>query len=569
MSESAENFWVYPENHPVLLQKIIREFHIHPVTAQLLLSRGFVQMEEIHAFLYAKLPQLHPPSLLPDIDKAVKRILEALKGRETVLVYADNDVDGMSGAALLSNFLEKIGISVIYHIPNQHCLEKHPVEEAFAFAKARGCSLIITVDCSLSHPEGSFGPDLIITDHHEPTKFPTRALAELNPKLIESTYPNINLTGVGVAFKFAHAILNALTDLGALFSNRIDLKEFLDFVALGTIADMGPLLEENRILVRYGLELLKQSPRIGLRRLFEETRLDMQELSPMDISLKIAPKLNSLGRIAYPEKGVQLLLTTDPKEAEALVEEIHRSNTQRQKMEKKITEDVEALLEKEPQILEEKAIVLCSQRWHPGIIPIIASKIARKYNRPTMVISLKKGWGKGSVRTIEKFPIMPVLKKHGHLFQNFGGHDFAAGFTIEEKQIARLHEYFVEEANKALGKEDLLKKIYLDSRIDFEDITFDFMESINLLKPFGHANREPLFYTQVVQYRPPKIIGKTTHIKMYLEQKKHRLEGIGFFMATRKEALQRKKEPFTIVFTPKINQFYNKPMIQLHVRDFS
>ena len=159
MSESAENFWVYPENHPVLLQKIIREFHIHPVTAQLLLSRGIVQMEEIHAFLYAKLPQLHPPSLLPDIDKAVKRILEALKGRQTVLVYADNDVDGMTGAALLSNFLEKIGVSVIYHIPNQHCLEKHPAEEAFAFAKAQGCSLIITVDCSLSHPEGSFDPD--------------------------------------------------------------------------------------------------------------------------------------------------------------------------------------------------------------------------------------------------------------------------------------------------------------------------------------------------------------------------------------------------------------------------
>ncbi len=317
MSPSS-HLWIYPENNPVLLQNIIREFHIHPATAQIFVSRGVDDLEAIHSFLYGKLPQLHSPHLFADMDKAVKRVLAALKKRERVLVYADNDVDGMSGGALLTEFLQKIGVNVLCYIPNTAELSQNLSENAFQYAKEKNCSLLITVDCSIGSSKELSAIDrkqidIIITDHHEPTKKLPHSVATLNPKLIQSTYPNRELTGVGVAFKLAHALLNALTEKGALIANRVDLKDYLDLVALGTIADMGALIGENRILVRYGLEVLKKNARIGLKKLFRICGLDVGEISPIDIALKIAPRLNSLGRIANPQKGIELLLANDEK----------------------------------------------------------------------------------------------------------------------------------------------------------------------------------------------------------------------------------------------------------------
>lgn len=568
----SEHQWIYPENNPVLLEKIVREFHIHPVIAQFFVSRGFNDLDEIHSFLYAKLPQLHPPRLFPDMDKAVKRILSAWEKREKVLVYADNDVDGMSGGALLSEFLRKIGVNVVCYIPNTARLKKNLSEDAFNYAKSESCSLLITVDCSvgstkdLSKIDRSH-VDLIITDHHEPTKKLPHSIATLNPKLIESTYPNRELTGVGVAFKLAHAVLNALTEKDSIISNPIDLKDFLDLVALGTVADMGALVRENRILVRYGLEVLKRTKRIGLEKLFRICGLDITEVSPIDIALKVAPRLNSLGRIANPQKGVELLLETSEKKAEKLASTLNAYNTQRQKIEKNVTEDVQNLIERSPEILENKALVLHSDKWHSGIIPIIASKISRQYNRPTVIISVEGTLGKGSIRTISEFPLIPILKKYKHLLENFGGHDFAAGLTIKKECIEEFKKGFIQEANETIEEGDIAKKLFLDARMDFQDLTFDFMESLKLLEPFGNENTAPLFYTDVKQYKPPRVVGKT-HLKLYLEQKDRTLEGIAFGMAERKKNLLEKEGSFRILFTPHVNTFFNKATIQLHVRDF-
>ncbi len=564
--------WVYPDSDNEWTQAIIQEFNIHPVTAQVLAGRGFSTIESIHDFLYAKLPNLHDPHLFPDMDKAVERILRGLNHQENILIYGDNDVDGITAAALLTEFLRFIGANVFYYIPNRNSLKQSLMLDALEYAQKNSCKLLITVDCGITAANEiqqavEKHVDVIITDHHEPTAKLPHCVATLNPKLLNSTYPNRELTGVGVAFKLAHALTNTLLSNNDISPGKVDLKRYLDLVALGTIADLGSLLGENRILVRYGLRQLRKTRRIGLVKLFTICDLKLGEISPVDIASKVAPRLNSLGRIADPRKGVELLLLRDPIAAEALAKELDLNNIERQKIERRDAEDVEILLQKKPQILKEKAIVLFSEKWHPGIIPIITARIAKQYNRPTVVIAIDQGLGKGSIRTIPEFPLLPILREVSGLLENFGGHDFAAGLTIKDQNIARFSELFIQHANHQLKDQDVVAKLRLDAKISFNDLTFDFMESLNLLEPFGHENPSPVFYCDAKQIWPPKIVGKT-HLKLYLEQNDRLLEGIAFGMANRRPILCRKNLTLHLAFTPHINNFLNKSSIQLQIRDF-
>lgn len=564
--------WVYPEKNPPLFDAITKEFNIHPVTAQVLISRGFKTLKEIHEYLYAKLPGLLDPDLFPDMDKAVTRILTAVHQKESILIYGDNDVDGMTAAALLTDFLRLIGANVFVDIPNRATLKKNLMGDALQVALKHHCKLLITVDCGITAAREiqevvQHGIDVIVTDHHEPTSKIPHCIATLNPKLINSTYPNRDLTGVGVAFKLAHAITNALTEQEEITPPKIDLKTYLDLVALGTIADMGALRGENRILVRYGLKQLRKLKRIGLAKLFQVSDLQPNEITPSDIASKIAPRLNSLGRVAEPIKGVELLLIRDAQEAEALAHELDLSNLERQKIEREASEDIENTIYQHPEILREKAIVLHSSKWHPGIIAIISARIAKQYNRPTLIISIEQGVGKGSIRTIPEFPLLPVLKKNEDLLINFGGHDYAAGLTIKEENILLFRERFIQAADLALKEKDVINKLYLDAKIDFKELTFDFMESLNLLEPFGNENQPPILYCDAIQIWPPKLIGKF-HMKLFLEQNDRMLEGIAFGLAGRRDQLRRKTIPLRIAFTPQINMFLNKASIQLLIKDF-
>ncbi len=564
--------WIYPEVDPDWHKTIINEFNIHPVTAHILASRNFKSLEEIHEFLYAKLPNLFDPQLFPDMDKAVDRVLEALKKKEHILIYGDNDVDGITAAALLTEFLRFIGANVFFYIQNRNTLKQSVILDAMEYAVANECKLIITVDCGITSATEieeavKHNIDVIVTDHHEPTAKIPHCIATLNPKLINSTYPNRNLTGVGVAFKLAHALTNALISNGSISASKIDLKRYLDLVALGTIADMGSLLGENRILVRYGLRQLRKTKRIGLAKLFTVCDLKLGEITPIDIASKVAPRLNSLGRIADPRKGVELLLIRDPVAAEALAKELDLNNIERQKIERRDSEDVESFILKNPQILNHKAIVLYSDKWHPGIIPIITARIAKQYNRPTIVISIDQGVGKGSIRTIHEFPLLQHLRDNAELLENFGGHDFAAGLTIREENIQQFQEKFICSADALLKEQDVVAKIHLDAKINFGDLTFDFMESFSLLEPFGNENPAPILYCDAKQIWPPKVVGKT-HLKLYLEQNDRMLEGIAFGMAEKRSRLLKKNLTLHIAFTPHINIFLNKSSIQLQVRDF-
>jgi single-stranded-DNA-specific exonuclease len=571
-AKSNDPLWVFPEKNPSLFQAITKEFGIHPVTAQILISRGFKTIEEIHEYLYAKLPNLLDPDLFPDMDKAVDRILIALDKREPILVYGDNDVDGMTSAALLTDFLRAIGIKTYVDIPNRATLKKSLIGDALQIALKSHCKLMITVDCGITAAREleevvQNGIDVIVTDHHEPTDRIPLCIATLNPKLINSTYPNRELTGVGVAFKLAHAVLNALIEQEKIAPSKIDLKSYLDLVALGTIADMGALRGENRILVRYGLKQLRKLKRIGLAKLFQVSDLKPNDATPADIASKIAPRLNSLGRIAEPIKGVELLLIKDDSSAEKLARELDLFNLERQKIEKEVAEDIENTIYLHPEILKEKAIILYSDKWHPGIIAILSARIAKQYNRPTLIISIEQGIGKGSIRTIPEFPLLPVLKKHSDFLINFGGHDYAAGLTIKEENIPEFRARFIQEAELILKEQDVVSKLYLDAKINFNELTFDFMESLNLLEPFGNENPPPILYCDAVQIWPPKLIGKF-HMKLFLEQGDRMLEGIGFGLAPRREELRRKNIKLRIAFTPHVNMFLNKASIQLQIKDF-
>jgi single-stranded-DNA-specific exonuclease len=571
-SMEREPLWVYPKPDAEWVERIIQEFNIHPVTAQVLAARKFSVLEEIHSFLYAKLPDLFDPDLFPDMDKAVDRVLVALKNKEKILVYGDNDVDGITGTVLLAEFFEFLGGQAFTYIPNRASSKQNLMHEAIEYALKKGCTLLITVDCGITAADEIEEAvrkkvDVIVTDHHEPTARLPHCIATLNPKLMGSTYPNRELTGVGVAFKLAHALTNELIEQEQISSNKIDLKRYLDLVALGTIADMGSLRGENRILVRYGLRQMRKSRRVGLAKLCSVCEVKAAEITPIDIASKVAPRLNSLGRIADPNKGVELLLIRDPVAAENLAKELDLNNIERQKIERRDSEDIEHFIFEHPKILEDKALVLHSTKWHPGIIPIITARIAKQYNRPTLIIAIENGIGKGSIRTITEFPLLPVLKENSDLLINFGGHDYAAGMMIKAENIDTFKERFVDIANKQLKEHDIVSKLQLDAKIPFGDLTFDFMESLNLLEPFGNENPSPIFYCDAKQIWPPKVVGKS-HLKLYLEHNDRLLEGIAFGMAHRRSSILKKNLSLRIAFTPHINTFLNKSSIQLHIKDF-
>lgn len=572
MESLREPIWIYPTENPEWLQQIVREFSIHPITAQILVSRGFDSLDDIHHFLYAQLPDLHDPKLFLDMTKAVRRIDKALKKEEGILIYGDNDVDGMTGTALLADFFKKIGGNVKYYVPNQSVQRGQLFIDALEFAQAQGCKLMITVDCGITAAKEiqkivANDIDVIVTDHHEPTDKIPNCIATLNPKLHHQTYPNRDLTGVGVAFKLAHAVTNFLVSKGEIGPRKVELKIYLDLVALGTISDMGVLLGENRILVRYGLKQLQKTKRMGLIKLFDICSVERSEVTAVDIATKIAPRMNSLGRIADPSKGVDLLLLRDENKAEELAKELDLFNIQRQKIEQVVSIDVEETLATNPEIFKNKAIVLGSSNWHPGVIPIVSARIAKQYNRPTIIIAIDNGIGKGSIRTIREFPLLPVLKKCSDLFINYGGHDFAAGLTIREENIERFKKRFIHAANSSLREHDILSKLYLDAHANFDELTYELLESLELFEPYGNENYQPILYCEARQAWPPKIIGGS-HLKLYLEQGDRMLEGIGFGLAERRSILKKKNLKLRIAYTPQINRFQNKSSIQLLVRDF-
>lgn len=568
--ETRKPVWIAPTVNEDTADKITKEFHLHPVLSKILVNRGLTDSKDIQAFLYGRLPDLYDPFLFAEMPKAVERITRAIRNEETILVYGDNDVDGMTGTALLSEFLSFVGGKVMFHVSNRTALLRQSmILDALEFALRHQCTLLITVDCGITAAENIeevvlHNIDVIITDHHEPTAKIPNCVATLNPKLVNCVYPNRELTGVGVAFKLAHAMTEYLLQHDGIPSGKkVDLKKYLDLVAIGTVADMGALVGENRILVRYGIEQLRKTKRIGLAKLLSICAIDVRDVTTAVIASKIAPRLNSLGRIAEPENGVRILLIRNPLAAEKLASELNLYNIERQKIERMMTKDIDKILHENQDILKQKAIVLSSRKWHPGIVAILAMRLAKHFNRPCVILSLDGLIGKGSVRSIPEFPVLPILKELSPLLLNFGGHDAAAGLTIRESCIEEFTKRFIALANERLQETHISPKLSLDAQVQFNDLSFDLMDSLKLLEPYGHGNPSPVLYTEAMQIHEPKTTSKQ-HIRLFLEQHDRMLEGVVPGQSSRLSSIKNWRGPLKIAYTPQVSG----SSIHLLIRDF-
>lgn len=565
--------WDYPKHNEVFLKKILKEFHLHPAIAQVLISRGFQSIQEIRDFLYPQLSSLHSTSLFLDMEKAVARLLQAKANNEHVMIYGDGDVDGITGVTLIVEFLQILGVKTSYCCSGTLFKQHGETASLISQMLQDGISLLITVDCGITAGKevqaiNKQGIDVIVTDHHMPTGKLPHCIAMLNPKLDKNPYPNKELTGVGVAFKLVCATYEELIQQDASWKDKIDLLRFLDLVSLGTIADVGRLSGENRILVSYGIKEIAKGKRLGLKKLCSLSGVDKSEVSSTNLGIRITPKLNSLGRLADSSQGVKLLLSQDPKNIGTIVSELSVVNQERQRIEAEVLRDVERILAANPKLTAQSAIVLASPNWHSRVIPIISARLARTYNKPVAIIALQDGIGKGSLRTIGSFPLLGVLRKCESFFLSYGGHDFAAGLMIKEDQVEGFRKKFIHLVSSSLRKDDAMRTLSLDVGMDFSRINRDLIASMELLEPFGKGNVSPVFYTKAIQVRYPKLLAGN-HVKLYLNSGERNLEGTAFGQGDKISLLKANWNiPLDIAYTLRIMRRSARGAIRLLIQDF-
>lgn len=509
------------------VQEIANKIGISCITAELLLEKGYKTPEEMHRFLNPRIEDLYDPFLFPEMDKAVHRIVKAIKGKEKILIYGDYDVDGTTGTSLLYNTLKTLSITPEIYIP-------HRVNEGYGLSKegVEHClksyvNLIITVDCGMGAGKlvevlQNNGIDVIVTDHHEIVDTLPPAFAVINPVL--EGYPFHGLSGCGVAFKLAQAIYRNLE------MDETPLLEYLDFVALATVCDVVPMIDENRIFVKHGLKKLHKTKNIGLQSLIESAKLKNYQLNPYHLGFILGPRINAQGRLKSAKEIITLFTTTDRGEADKITQDLEIENARRKTIQESIIKEANNEL-KSMDIKDKRVIILAKEGWHPGVIGIAASKIAEQFYRPAILIALDKDIGKGSARSIPEFDLYKALYQCKDILDSFGGHQFAAGITIKPCNIQSLRDKLEAIASQELSSENLVPKFNITKEIVLSEVTENLVSEIKKMGPFGEENLEPLFLirnVQVVGY--PKTV-KKDHIKFKLRNGKTAQEAIGFGLA--------------------------------------
>ncbi|MBW1679265.1 MAG: single-stranded-DNA-specific exonuclease RecJ [Deltaproteobacteria bacterium] len=566
---SSEKRWVILPEQPQRQALLQKELHISPLLSQLLINRNITNPDSAQRFLSSSLSDLRPPFLMKDIKRASRRIIEAVYQKEAICIFGDYDMDGITGTAILKLFLDSIGGNVFFYIP-QRLKEGYGLNiPALEKIRAQGASLVITVDCGISdYEEISFardqGIDIIVTDHHEvPEKIP-EAYAVINPKQEGCSFPFKHLAGVGVAFYLIIALRKILREEGFWSEGNVsNLREYLDLVALGTVADVVPLVEENRIFVKHGLEVLNQSKRLGLLALKKVSGVENTPITSDIIAYRLAPRINVGGRLGQAEKGVVLLTTSEQSEAERIAKELNEENSKRRQIESTIFKEACRIIEGTEQWPYQKAFVLESPDWHQGVIGIGASRIVERYYRPTILISLNGDIGHGSARSIEAFHIFNGLKQCQELLEKFGGHEFAAGLTVSRDNINKLREKLNSLVEKSLNIEDFIPKLYIDAQIDLTRINGSLLKEIQALAPFGANNPNPLFATDVLSAKNPHIVGNG-HLKMRIGNDETDFDAIGFGMG---DFIPSPDSQVRVVFTPEINIWRDVKRLQIKMKD--
>ncbi|MBI5183779.1 MAG: single-stranded-DNA-specific exonuclease RecJ [Nitrospinae bacterium] len=586
--------WNLPKVDQMLCSILSREIDIEPLIAQIIINRGMTDSISARRFLDPSLKYLYDPFMMKDMDKGIRRIIDAIRGREKICIYGDYDVDGITATALLITFFREVGIDVSYYIPDRISEGYGLNIQAIKEIRGAGVSLIITVDCGISdidEVEEAKGLeiDLIITDHHHvPDRLPD-AVAILNPEQKDCPYPFKYLSGVGIAFKMIKGLRSALRKEKWFQGVLPNLKRHLDLVALGTIADIAPLVDENHILVKYGLKEITNNSKIGLRSLKVISGINEKDIDTYDVGFVLAPRLNATGRIGRGDMGVELLISEDISRAMDISRYIERVNRERQHIQEKILKEVKEIIEggltsKESSLPISRGtqagdsirpIVLASDKWHPGVIGIVASKIVDDYFTPTILISLDGERGRGSARSTPFFHIYDGLRECSDLLIDFGGHKSAAGLTIKKEKIEEFKERFNMVVKKGISNIDTIPIINIDAIVDLNALNKDVVKSIDSLGPFGHSNPQPILLAQGVRViGEHSIIGKNgQHLKFKVLYGSRAIDVIGFNMSYMAEAqgltpsFNPSDSRFDIVFTPQINRWNNSETLQLKLRD--
>ncbi len=548
-----------------LIEALARELGILPLTARLLINRGLVSADRASVFLRPELSHLHDPFLLKDMDLAVERIVSALGAGEKIAVYGDYDVDGTTASAVLYQFFRELGVTPVCYMPRR-LKEGYGLNmEALKRLGHEGVKVVITVDCGITDIEEvrfarSMGMDVIITDHHEvPERLPD-ASAVINPKQPGCRFPFKGLAGVGVAFNLVVALRARLRKNGWFRGEVPNLKRYLDLVCIGTVADMVPLVDENRVFVSFGLGELRHTKRVGLRALKDAAGLGSSGLSSESIAYQIAPRINAAGRLGDAKKAFRLLTTEDPAEARALARELDSENSKRQRIEEETLSEALEMLGGE---VSEKGIVLSREGWHPGVIGIVASRLVDRFFRPVVLIALDDGVGRGSVRGIEPFDVIEGLRNCSDHLERYGGHKAAAGLTLSEEQMEAFRRSFLDYIDRAVTEEDLVREIKLDAVISLNELDLRALDEIQKLSPHGCANREPLLGVTGADILSTEVVG-ARHLRFRVRHDNSMRSGIGFGLA---DLHPIRGSGFDIAFHPYLDEWQGMKSPRLRIKD--
>jgi single-stranded-DNA-specific exonuclease len=556
--------WIQPKCDAASVAKLARELELSDQMAVMLSNRGVGDPESAYKFLNPKISDLHDPFLMRDMRVAVERILRAVEQREKILIYGDYDVDGTTSTVILKKALSLIGADVSYYIPERLKDGYGLREDAMDRAREQGYHLIISVDTGIRAQQvvehaRRLGLDIIITDHHLPEEGLPRANAVLNPKRTDCAYPDKNLAGVGVAFKLAQAVL---TEMGR--GHLVD--SFIKIAAIGTIADVVPIIGENRVIARHGLEGLRSASNYGLRALLEVAGLTGKPLSSLDVGFRIGPRINAVGRMAGASAAVDLFDAPDLQTAMQIAQGMNDQNAARQQIEADILAQITERIKQEPTHAESYVAVIAGEGWHRGVIGIAASRVVEMIHRPTIIISVENGLGHGSGRSIRAFHLLDGLTSCADLFERFGGHSHAAGLAIRADRIEELRRRLNEHAIKVLSKEDLTPVIDIDCQLPLKQATLEFIEELARLEPYGPGNPQPVFETHGAQVVSAPRVLKDKHLKLRVLQGSRWLDCLWWGAGGRAADLFA-GDRVSLAFALSENTYNNNTQVQLVLRD--
>ena len=558
--------WKIKIPDPQLVSRIQQEFNCSQIIASVMANRNILSKEEAQKFFSPSLESLHDPFLMQDMDKAADRLADCIKNRQNILVFGDYDVDGTTGASTLGLFINSAGGNSEVYVPDRETEGYGLSTQGVDRAEKIGAELIITSDCGITGHDSvdyanSRDIDVIITDHHMPSPELPNAYAVLNPKRDDCSYPFKGLCGGGVTLKLAEAVAIMLEiDPELVYSH-------LDLITLGTSADLVPILDENRAIVHHGLKSLKNTAKPGLHALLEVSNLLEKELTVGRLIFGAAPRINAAGRLGDANRAVALFSTDNPIEAAEIARDLDEENRNRQDIQQTIVDEALLKVNSECDLQNENAIVLWEEGWHQGVIGIVASRIKEEFHRPTVIIAMENGVGKGSARSIYNFDLYENFTNCAAHLDGFGGHPMAAGMTISKSNLPLFRETFINLANNALSESDLVGTLTIETEMKLSDINGRFMEFLDKLAPFGPGNMRPQFVSRKVEIAgKPRLVGNGDHLKFRAKQNSKTFDAIAFNMGKHYSDLLSGK-PFDLAFVVEENEWQGRKSIQLNIRD--